>query len=166
MTKVLGAVAGAAVLAVVILGAYRLYGKVQARDLSQCPLCHRPNHALTAFSAIVEGKQVRVCCPRCWLTFVRQADGAVGQPMATDYATGRPVEAERCVYVEGSDTCPCCTAKIIIGTSEKVPAAECFDRCMPSVIAFAKAEDAAAFADRHGGVVISYETFLDEAKKR
>jgi hypothetical protein len=86
--------------------------------------------------------------------------------MATDYATGMLVQAEPCTYVEGSDTCPCCTAKIIVGTSEKVPAVGCFDRCMPSVIAFARAEDAAAFADRHGGAVISYQTFLDQAKRR
>jgi hypothetical protein len=166
VSKALSTLAAVAVLAAVLLGAYRLYGWARDREASQCPLCHRPIHGDTAFSAVLDGRAVRVCCPRCWLTFLRMAGGTVQRPMATDYTTGKPVPAEECVYVEGSDDCPCCSANILVGTSDKVPAGQCFDRCLPSVIAFAQRDQAGAFSRRHGGAVVSYQTLLNEVGNR
>jgi hypothetical protein len=164
--KALSTLAAVMVLAAAVLGGYRLYGWGRVREASLCPLCHRPICTDTAFSAVLDGREVRVCCPRCWMTFFHMAGGSVQQPMATDYATGKLCHAEGCVYVEGSDILPCCSAGIIVGTSDKVPACKCFDRCLPSVIAFAQSSDALTFSKRHGGVVISYQTLMHEAESR
>ncbi len=165
MTRALAFLTGAAVLAALLLGAYRLYGAVKARELAQCPLCMRPVQPATAFSVLVHGRQIRACCPRCWLTCYGQTGGPVEQATATDFITGEPVAADACVYVEGSSVCPCCSPNIIAGTYEDVPAIKCFDRCMPSVLAFRQPGDASAFAERHGGSVLSYAALAGKAGK-
>jgi hypothetical protein len=134
------------------------------REPADCQLCTRPIHRETAFSIAVDSRRVWACCPRCGLSIVRDAGDRPTRAHATDYATGRLVPAEACVYVEGADAMPCCSPNVIVG-DEKFPTAKCYDRCFPSVIAFEKAADAADYAAHHGGTIVSFETLLREIKK-
>ena len=48
---------------------------------------------------------------------------------------------------------------------EKVACGKCFDRCYPSVIAFAEAKEAFAYSQGHGGDIVSFETLAREVTK-
>jgi hypothetical protein len=84
--------------------------------------------------------------------------------MATDYATGKRIPAEQCVYVEGSEIMPCCAPGSAPGR-DGMPAVQCYDRCFPSTIAFASPEQALRFSKEHGGMIVPFQTLTDEAKK-
>src|SRR5262245_14786327 len=90
-----------------------------------CQLCERPIHRQTAFSAVIGGQKAWACCARCGLSFFRPGQEVIGAE-ATDYSTGTLVNAEKCVYVEGSDVAPCCSASVII-VGEKTSCGKCFD---------------------------------------
>jgi hypothetical protein len=125
-----------------------------------CQLCERPIHHQTAFSAVLGGRKVWACCARCGLSFFRSGQEVLSAE-ATDYATGNTVSAEKCVYVEGSLVAPCCSASVII-VGEKTSCGKCFDRCYPSVIAFASPEAAYSFSREHGGRIVSFGTLTRE----
>lgn len=130
---------------------------------SECELCLRPVHEPTAFSVEVGGREVWACCARCGLSIHREGEGRTARAVATDFPTGRRVPAESCVYVEGSDLAPCCSPETIV-VGAKVACGKCFDRCYPSVIAFADPKEALAYAKEHGGTIVSFETLLRELK--
>jgi hypothetical protein len=69
---------------------------------------------------------------------------------ATDYASDRWIEATKAMYVSGSDVSHC-------GTEEaRRDAYGCcaikdYDRCLPSLMAFATLDATQAFQKQHGG---------------
>lgn len=129
----------------------------------RCEMCDRPIHRPTAFSAVVDGHRVWACCPKCGLSTCAGGGQATGLE-ATDYASGKIVPAERCVYVVGSDLTPCCSAKVIVDR-DRVPCWRCFDHCFPSAIAFSDPEAARAFSKDHGGRSVAFETLAQEMKR-
>ena len=145
-------------------GLYHLYVLSKQEAPVQCQVCRRPIPAGTAFSSVEDEREVRFCCPRCWITSQRARDGKYRRPTATDYVSGKTVPAERCVYVEGGNISPCCAPMMTIG-ADKMPAVQCFDRCSPSTIAFADPQEALSFSKEHGGTIVSFQTLVDEAKK-
>ncbi|MBI4583537.1 MAG: hypothetical protein HY717_05905 [Planctomycetes bacterium] len=153
-----------AVLALVVAGAGAyLYLDRGLPEHHPCELCERPIHHETAFSLVVGGKEAWACCARCGLSLCRSGGGQVAAAIATDYPSGRRVNAERCVFVEGSDLAPCCSPNAIV-VGEKTPCGKCFDRCYPSVIAFLNPKEALAFSREHGGRMVSFETLVREFK--
>ena len=149
---------------VVALGAYYLRSRVEEEKPAQCEVCHRPIMPGTDFSVSVDGHEVHYCCPRCWVTSLRTQGEKYQRPLATDYVSGKTIPAGQCVYVEGSDVAPCCDPHMTRG-KDNVPAVLCYDRCSPSVIAFASSDEALRFTEEHGGTIIPFETLADEAKK-
>src|SRR5262249_38958122 len=103
------------------------------------------------------------CCPRCGLSLLAPGQEATAGAQASDYQTGRPLPAEQAVYVRGADVAPCCSPNIVV-TDAKVHLEKCFDRCYPSVIAFAQPEAALAFVKRHGGEIVKFDTLLSESR--
>jgi nitrous oxide reductase accessory protein NosL len=74
---------------------------------------------------------------------------------ATDYATGKQVDALAALYVVGSDVSHCAAMEV------RRDAQGCclykgYDRCQPSTIAFAGRDEAEAFARKHGGKVSAW----------
>ncbi len=140
-----------------------LYLKRGASEPAECELCERPIHHATAFSLVVEGRKVWACCARCGLSIYSSKGDQVTAAMATDYPSGRRLEAERCVFVEGSGLTPCCSPAIIV-VGEKTPCGKCFDRCSPSVIAFANPKEALAYTKEYGGIIVPFKTLVREFK--
>jgi len=133
------------------------------RDLGEpelCQLCERPLHQRTAFSAVVAGRKLWACGPRCGLSFWSRGQEVTGAE-ATDYPSGSRVDAEKCVYLEGSDVAPCCSPNAII-VGEKTSCGKCFDRCYPGVMAFASPAEAYSFSREHGGTIVSFGTLSRE----
>jgi hypothetical protein len=118
-----------------------------------CRICEREIHpGVRADLTLVSGRQVAACCPRCALHY-RQRDGdAVRAIEVTDRAGGRRLPIESAFLVEGSDETPCLQHPPILDET-RTPMHLCYDRCMPSLIAFASAAAAQAFVEEHGGVL-------------
>ncbi|HXH27488.1 MAG TPA: hypothetical protein VNL37_00480, partial [Candidatus Polarisedimenticolia bacterium] len=124
-----------------------------ARSIANCQVCDREIHARTrAVLTLADGKRVETCCPRCALHYVASSKVAVRGMTVTDYVSGTAVPADRANLVEGSDETPC-MPPTPIERDTRAPLQVCYDRCMPSLIAFRDAAAARAFMAEHGGTL-------------
>jgi hypothetical protein len=139
-----------------------VYLKVREAEPGDCRLCERKLNPRTAFCLVLDGRLTWACCPRCGLAMGRERGWDGRGAAATDYTTGQKVKAEDAVYVRGSDLTPCCSPTVIIVGSERAVCGKCFDRCYPSLIAFASPRKAYEFTKEHGGEIVSFETLMRE----
>jgi hypothetical protein len=154
----------ATVLVVAALaGGYWLLQRTQPAN--KCGICQRDIHAEARAVMEREGRREPVCCVRCALTLARQQHKPVRLVEATDYVTRRPLSPEAAYYVEGSDVILCERHEPLLNHT-KQPYARVFDRCVPSLYAFARREDAEAFAATHGGAVRRLSQLLEEVEAR
>ena len=128
------------------------------RDREACAVCGRAECRNMTLSIRLEGgRTVRACCPRCGLHYIETGHPQVASITVRDFTTARPIDAAAAVYVDGSDVSPCTAMS---GTPPMDDHGCClkpvFDRCTPSLIAFASREEARRFADEHGGMIRSF----------
>jgi hypothetical protein len=145
-------------LPAILVGFALLSGCV--RQPERCWICHREIHSrVRAVLTLEDGKQVTACCPRCALHYEEEPGDRVKEIRVTDYATHRTLPLERAYLVEGSDETPCLHHHAPMLDDSGTPLRVCYDRCMPSLIAFAKAGAAGSFMKEHGGVLYDPGTF-------
>ncbi len=151
-----GAITGLIVLIMVGAGlVYVAWHLTRSTTDAVCQVCNRPIHMETRTVALVGGKREVFCCPTCAISAARQAGKTLKFLKFTDYATGWPVEPEDAFLVRGSDVNPCLAHEPEMLTDmEKRPAALTFDRCAPSILAFATRDAAEAFIEEHGGELL------------
>jgi hypothetical protein len=116
-----------------------------------CPVCRRHEHreSLVRFRADGEGV-TEVCCLSCALTYGRQAAKPVTILSVTEHDSGKRLDPDGAIFVVGSDVSPCTHGMDELRREgESVPVH--WDRCMPSILAFASAEAAEALRMQHGG---------------
>jgi hypothetical protein len=142
----------AAVLALGYVGLRR----AKAPGESICQVCGRPVHAHSRTVAMVGGRSEVFCCPSCAMSQRDQTGKPVTVTQLTDYATGARLAPAQSWIVRGSDVNPCILHQHAIVDADKRIAAVEFDRCAPSLLAFARREEAAAFASQHGGQVLRF----------
>ena len=154
-----GAVVGIIVL--IALGAgltYVAWHLTSSTTNMVCQVCNRPIHMETRTVALIGGEREVFCCPTCAVHAAQQSGKGLEFVKFTDYATGWPVEPDEAFLVEGSDVNPCLAHEAeVITDLEKQPAALAFDRCAPSILAFATREAAEAFIKEHGGRLLRAE---------
>jgi hypothetical protein len=122
-----------------------------------CAVCQRDECKGMAFRVTLNnGKTIETCCPRCALHYLETNHVRARQMEATDFATGTWVDATRAVYVSDSDVHPCAALE-----TRRDPQGCClaktYDRCLPSLVAFADREQAATFQKVHGGQCVGLE---------
>lgn len=123
---------------------------------AHCQVCDRAGcKALTFGLKKRWGIQVRTCCPRCGFHYGKSHQGTQ-ITYATDFTTGEKIDAGSAVYVEGSSVHFCEEPQAIRDEIRGTSAYLKFDRCLPSVIAFAKKEDAQAFKKSNGGTLLTF----------
>lgn len=125
-----------------------------------CPVCDRDECKGMAFRVTLEnGKVVETCCARCGLHYLETNHQRARKMEATDFATGRWVDAANAMYVSGSDMHPCAELQ-----SMRDPQGCClmktYDRCLPSLVAFAAKEQAMAFQQSHGGQLVGFQVVV------
>jgi len=124
-----------------------------ARKADHCWVCEREIHPqVRAALTLGDGKQVPACCPRCALHYLEAPGHAVREIRVTDYAGGRGLPLEHAFLVEGSDETPCIQHPPMTDET-RTPMHICYDRCMPSLIAFKDETAARAFMGDHGGTL-------------
>jgi len=133
------------------------YGAFTAlrRPADQCYACNRPAHAHSRTVALVNGRPRVFCCPACALSQHEQSGQPVRITQLTSFSTGEKLSPAGAFVVKGSDVNMCEHAQEPIDPDHR-PADLQYDRCSPSLIAFAQRDEASAFARLHGGQVESF----------
>jgi len=116
-----------------------------------CEFCRMPIPEATAATAVVEGREVRVCDPRCALTHQEQTGEPTALGTVTDFDSGAALDPARAFYLTGSDTAPDVRQARVSRPMD--PIYREWHRCLPSVLAFGSREAAVRFEERHGGLV-------------
>ena len=152
----------AVAVAAALLGGYWVVLRSQPE---LCAACHR--HISEQSRAVVEvsGKREPVCCVRCGLTIERQEHQPVRLTEVTDYNSGKPLAPDTAYYVEGSRVMLCEHHEGLVDPAKR-PYEVVFDRCMPSVFAFARQEEASAFAVSNGGSVLRLSQVIEEVESK
>lgn len=151
------ALALVAILAGAALGGPRAYRWATAPPHGYCAVCRRQEHSDSVVRLRAEGEaEMEVCCLSCALSYGRQVSKPVTVTAVTDHDSGRQLDPGQALFVVGSDVSPCThhTGPLRL-EGESVPVH--WDRCLPSVLAFATPETAEAFRHRHGGQVRSLQ---------
>jgi hypothetical protein len=151
----IGAFIGLAVICLAALLGYFVWTGRIAGGKPVCEVCKRVIQTATSFRiARPDGSVRATCCPRCGLAAVIQNGGRVLD--AVDFAMKKRIAATEAIYLEGSDIMECCTDagfRSEEGSYEKME----YDRCMPSLLAFAQRKDAEMAQQKHGGNILSFE---------
>ncbi len=159
-------VSAALIAVAVILGAavgdwYALH----SRPPAFCEVSGRPIHSNMLALVEVNGEKLHTCCARCPLTLVRQAHARVAVLEVTDYQGGRRLKARDAYFVDGSMVEMCSAPRISLDES-RTPYVREFDRCSPSLLAFASESDARAFIAHNGGKLARLDDLMREAGER
>ena len=131
---------------------WRTFRPAEAED---CYACRRTIHAHSKTVAFTDGRLRLFCCPACALSQHEQTGRPVTITRLTSFLTGEPLTPENAYVVRGSDVNMCIRTQEIID-SDKRPAGLHYDRCAPSLNAFAQRSEATEFAQRHGGEVLLF----------
>jgi hypothetical protein len=105
--------------------------------------------------AVANGHARLFCCPACALSLHEQAGKPVQVTQLTSFLDGRALAPESAYIVKGSNVNMCERAPELI-QEDKRPADLRYDRCSPSLIAFARRDEAVEFARDHGGEVLPF----------
>ena len=128
---------------------------VQRTEPNTCRICQRPIHAEARAVMEVNARREPICCVRCAVTLAHQQHTRVRVVEVTDFVSRQPLAPEAAIYVEGSDLVLCERHEPVLDPA-KQPYGRVFDRCVPSLYAFARLEDAQAFAERSGGTLLRW----------
>ena len=128
-----------------------------SRSARMCAVCDRAECKGMAFRVTLEnGKEVETCCPRCALHYLESNHQQARKMEATDFATGNWVDATHAVYVSDSDVHPCAEMNTM-RDQQGCCLMKTYDRCLPSLVAFAAKDDASAFQKTHGGQLVALQ---------
>jgi hypothetical protein len=151
----IGTFVGLALICLAALLGYFVWSGRIAGGKPVCEVCKRVIQTETSFRiARPDGSMESVCCPRCGLAAVIQNGGRALD--AIDFTTKKRIGAAEAIYLEGSDIMECCMNtgfRSDEGAYQKME----YDRCMPSLLAFARREDAEMVRQKHGGNILSFE---------
>jgi hypothetical protein len=124
-----------------------------------CRVCSRPIHEMTRSVGLLNGKREVFCCPTCALTEHHQSGEKVKLVEVSDFNTRTPLAPADAIFVAGSDLNCCVENHVLVGQHEQISPME-FDRCSPSIFAFAQRKEAETFQKQHGGTILSFEELL------
>ena len=151
----IGTFVGLGVICLAALLGYFVWAGRIAGGKPVCEVCKRVIQTATSFEiARPDGSLRAVCCPRCGLAAVIQNGGHALD--AVDFTSKKRIRAPEALYLEGSDIMECCSTTGFRSDEGAYQEMD-YDRCMPSLLAFARREDAEAVRQKHGGRIISFE---------
>ena len=143
-----------AVILLCVLG-YAGWTTLVHADAAQCYACNRPIHAHSKTVALVDGLSKLFCCPACALSQHQQAGKPIKITQLTSFLTGNALSPDSAYVVKGSDVNMCERTKELLG-ADKQAADLHYDRCAPSLLAFAQRDEAVQFTREHGGKVMLF----------
>src|SRR5512143_1842993 len=128
-----------------------------------CPICQRHEHGDSVVKLQATGEGViEACCLSCALRYGRQTSKPVTILSVTNHETGKPLAPDTATFVVGSDVSPCTHNKEQLRIEDAALPVH-WDRCLPSILAFASREAADAFYAQHGGRLRSFHELKQQA---
>ena len=147
---------GAALLLALVLGlGYTAWRVTRSSEEHVCQACNRPIHPESRTVGLVGDRREHFCCPACAMALQYQTGKAVRIVELTDYETRSKLLRSQAYMARGSDVNPCMRQHMLLA-EDKQPAAMQFDRCTPSLLAFASRESAERMVKAHGGQVVRF----------
>lgn len=138
-----------------------------SRGAKMCAVCQRAECKAMAFRVTLEnGKVIETCCPRCGLHYVAVNKQRAREFDATDFATGHWMDATKAIYVEGSDWSPCSNLETRREGEGGCCLMKTYDRCLPSLVAFANRGEATVFREKHSGQLIAWQEIAAKSTVR
>ena len=131
----------------------------------QCYACRRAVHPHTRTIALANGKPQVFCCPACALSEQAQKGRPVRVTELTAFLTGARLSPNEAYVVRASDVNMCARQDRLLDADQRV-ADLSYDRCMPSLLAFAHAVEAIQFSREHGGTVLPFREVQSTAVKK
>lgn len=154
--------AAAVALAFILGAAAGAWYVLRERTPAFCEIDGRPIHGNMLTLATVDGKRLHACCSRCPLTLAHQAHRQIEILEVTDYVSGRRLPAAEAYFVEGSQI-EVCSGPRLNRKEGLAPYVRLFDRCAPSLLAFAREDQARAFTTKYGGTTKRLDVLMREA---
>ena len=116
-----------------------------------CSLCGREVHEdMAANLTFKDGESATACCLECAMRYEAQTGKRAKDISVTDFYSAKVIDSKNAFFVTGSNLSPCCK-KDIMRAPEGQALYLKYDRCLPSIIAFEKKEDAMKYMTEHGG---------------
>lgn len=132
-----------------------------------CDICGRETYPrLQAHVFLKDGGRVEACCPRCALHLYLEKPSEVARIAVEDSVTGEPIEAQRAIYLEGSEADGCHPGAKLSPRGPGVLYDVKFDRCLPSLIAFKSEAGARESQKRSGGRLLSFTQTAERVRQR
>lgn len=98
------------------------------------------------------------CCLRCVITEAEHTGISIRVLWVSDYVTHERIRPDRAIYVVGSTIHPDSGPPVEVPWTRRERSELTWDRCLPSVIAFSKRDEALKFQQMAGGDI---QTFSD-----
>ncbi len=142
------------VLICLLAGALLYVGSTTLRqsDQATCSVCDRPVHLASRVDGDADGESLTFCCAACALRTEKQEARKIRLTRVFSYQSGEALAPEDAVAVVGSDI-NLCMRNHVLTDNQREPTELHFDRCSPSVLAFASKAEAERFRAEHGGIV-------------
>jgi hypothetical protein len=129
-----------------------------------CGFSGRPILPQTKTVVLMDGENETVCCPACVLTERVQTGKTIQFVELTDFETGKALAPKDAFVVRGSAVNLCVTQHTLMEEDKQAAPLE-FDRCMPSLVAFARREAAERFLRENGGTLISFQELVSDSNQ-
>jgi len=124
---------------------------------TRCSLSGRTIHRGMGVRIQAEGHgPSRACCLRCVTAYSEQTGKSVRVRSVTDYVGHAQVAPEKAFYVVDSHVTPCAGPRAEVTENRQQMPLRNWDRCVPSIIAFARRQDALEFQAQEGGTIESF----------
>ncbi len=159
-------------LTVVALAALAGLGLVTYRATASaqplvCQICGRDVHKQVEFVVNTTKGELTACCPSCAMHYILSHPHEIRGARATDYSSGRLIDAHSAYYDEGGDVQYCTAHQPAV---ERGPADDMqervYDRCLPVLVAFTSRAEAEAYQRQHGGRVLTYQEAIQSLRER
>jgi len=155
-----------AALAAIVVGGLTVYRWRASQHPDLCQMCNRDIPKQTAFRMDTTHGTVMACCPRCAMHHIINHPGLVRHAWATDFHSGRMIPAQSAYYDEGGDVQYCTAHESPVERTPMGVQMRTYDRCLPTLVAFAKQDEAEAYRQQHGGRVVTYNQALEDVRQQ
>lgn len=131
-----------------------------------CQICGREIPKQTAYRMDTATGTIKACCPTCAMHYMLHHPGTVHAAWAWDYGSGRMLPAATAYYDEGGDVQYCTARQPPVERGPQGISMRVYDRCLPTLVAFATRDEAEAYRRQHGGRVLTYDQALESVRNQ
>jgi hypothetical protein len=132
-----------------------------------CEICGRGIMRQVEFRIETAHGTLYACCPGCAMHHIINHPGEARKELATDFKSGRLIPARSAYYDMGGNVQYCTRHDPSL---QRMPGKgvemRVYDRCLPTLVAFATRNDAEVYREKHGGRVLTYNEAIETVRQQ